>query len=53
MQICEVLHIFLANPKDFLIFVFFKIKVSFLFFFVFMNGNTERAKCALSQVCIP
>ena len=22
MQICEVLHIFLANPKDFLIFVF-------------------------------
>ena len=20
---------------------------------VFMNGNTERAKCALSRVCIP
>ena len=24
----------------------------FLFFF-FMNGNTERAQCALSLVCIP
>ena len=23
------------------------------FFFFFMNGNTERAQCALSQVCIP
>ena len=22
-------------------------------FFFFMNGNTERAQCALSQVCIP
>ena len=26
--------------------------LDFLFFF-FMNGNTERAQCALSQVCIP
>ena len=25
----------------------------FFFFFFFMNGNTERAQCALSQVCIP
>ena len=24
-----------------------------LFFFFFMNGNTERAKCTLSRVCIP
>ena len=24
-----------------------------VFFFFFMNGNTERAQCALSQVCIP
>ena len=23
------------------------------FFFFFMNGNTERAQCALSRVCIP
>ena len=23
------------------------------FFFFFMNGNTERARCALSLVCIP
>ena len=23
------------------------------FFFFFMNGNTERAQCALSLVCIP
>ena len=23
------------------------------FFFFFMNENTERAQCALSQVCIP
>ena len=22
-------------------------------FFFFMNGNTERAQCALSRVCIP
>ena len=29
MEICEILHIFLANPKDFLIFVFF--------FFFFLN----------------
>ena len=29
-------------------------KVVFFFvFFFFMNGNTERAQCALSQVCIP
>ena len=26
---------------------------SFFFFFFFMNGNTERAQCALSLVCIP
>ena len=25
----------------------------FFFFFFYMNGNTERAQCALSQVCIP
>ena len=25
----------------------------FDFFFFFMNGNTERAQCALSRVCIP
>ena len=25
----------------------------FFFFFFFMNGNTERAQCALSLVCIP
>ena len=25
----------------------------FFFFFLFMNGNTERAQCALSRVCIP
>ena len=25
----------------------------FFFFFFFMNGNTERAQCALSRVCIP
>ena len=24
-----------------------------LFFFFFMNGNTDRAQCALSLVCIP
>ena len=31
------------------------VQVTYLFFcFVFsMNGNTERAKCALSRVCIP
>ena len=23
------------------------------YFFFFMNGNTERAQCALSRVCIP
>ena len=23
------------------------------FFLFFMNGNTERAQCALSRVCIP
>ena len=27
--------------------------LSFANFFFFMNGNTERAKCALSRVCIP
>ena len=26
--------------------------VFFFFFFFFMNGNTERAQCALSRVCI-
>ena len=26
---------------------------TFFFFFFFMNGNTERAQCALSLVCIP
>ena len=26
---------------------------NFFFFFFFMNGNTERAQCALSRVCIP
>ena len=25
----------------------------FFFFFFFMNGNTERAECAVSRVCIP
>ena len=25
----------------------------FFFFFLFMNGNTEWAKCALSRICIP
>ena len=25
----------------------------FFFFFFLMNGNTERAYCALSRVCIP
>ena len=25
----------------------------FFFFFFYMNGNTERAQCALSRVCIP
>ena len=25
----------------------------FFFFFFYINGNTERAKCALSRVCIP
>ena len=28
-------------------------KSSHFFFFFFMNGNTERAQCALSRVCIP
>ena len=23
------------------------------FFFFFLNGSTEQAQCALSQVCIP
>ena len=27
--------------------------VFFFFFFFFMYGNTERAQCALSRVCIP
>ena len=26
---------------------------NFFFFFFFMNGNTERAQCALSLVCSP
>ena len=38
-------------------FTYYKIEphslVFFFFFFFFMNGNTERAQCALSQVCIP
>ena len=33
--------------------LFYKRKFKFFFFFFFMNGNTERAQCALSQVCIP
>ena len=28
-------------------------RLCFFFFFFFMNGNTERAQCALSRVCIP
>ena len=27
--------------------------IHFFFFFFFMNGNTKRAQCALSRVCIP
>ena len=33
-------------------FIFLLSRLS-VFFFFFMNGNTERAKCALSRVCIP
>ena len=29
------------------------LRFSFFFLFFFMNGNTERAQCALSLVCIP
>ena len=29
------------------------LRSDFFFFFFFMNGNTERAQCALSLVCIP
>ena len=35
--------------KTFIFFFFY----FFFFFFFFMNGNTERAQCALSRVCIP
>ena len=28
-------------------------EVGIFFFFFFMKGNTERAQCALSRVCIP
>ena len=34
----------------------FELEVQYLFlffFFFFTNGNTERAQCALSRVCIP
>ena len=34
-------------------FFFFSIVLFDFFFFFFMNGNTERAKGALSRVCIP
>ena len=30
-----------------------RVLISYFFFFFFMNGNTERAQCALSRVCIP
>ena len=30
-----------------------KVKLLSIIFFFFMNGNTERAECALSRVCIP
>ena len=29
------------------------VELLFFFFFFLMNGNTERAQCALSRVCIP
>ena len=29
------------------------VKTAGYHFFFFMNGNTERAQCALSRVCIP
>ena len=28
-------------------------RTKILFTFFFMNGNTERAQCALSRVCVP
>ena len=34
-------------------FVLTLVRIVFFFFFFFMNGNTERAQCALSLVCIP
>ena len=37
------------NNRFILQFIFF----IFFFFFFFRNGNTERAQCALSLVCIP
>ena len=37
----------------FFFFFFFLLVTRIQTFFFFMNGNTERAQCALSRVCIP
>ena len=37
----------------YLLILFFLSSFYSFFFLFFMNGNTERAQCALSLVCIP
>ena len=46
---------FVGNNPGMTALVFVAFSTTYLIFliFFFMNGNTERAQCALSLVCIP
>ena len=50
---CMRFFFFFFFNECYIILLYFIAYFFFFFFFFLMNGNTERAYCALSRVCIP